>query len=72
MKKIIEKQNVSLYEVARCTGLMEPHLYYYTKPDTKIGNISVSNLLKLANYFKMEPMQLYKEMVEYHEKHYAR
>ena len=68
MKKLFEEQRVSIYKVQQDLGLDHARLYRYVSGTTKIENMPTKLILDLANYFKIEPNQLFKEMKEYERK----
>lgn len=68
MIKLFENQKISLYKLQNDLNLANSRLYRYADGSLSIDNMPISLILKLANYFKIEPNKLFKEMKEYEPK----
>lgn len=68
MKKLFERQNVSIYKVQKDLNLGKMRLYRYADGSLDIYKIPAPLILQLSNYFKIEPNILFKEMVDYERK----
>ena len=65
MKKLFERQNVSLYRIEKDLGLEIKRLYRYADKTIDIHKMPTELVLDLACYFHIEVNQLYQEMIDY-------
>lgn len=65
MKKLFKNQNVSLYKLQNDLGFNHGTLYKYANGQIDIASMPCETLLKIAHYFKIEPNELYKQMLLY-------
>lgn len=65
MKKLYKNQKVSIYKIEKDLDLGMYTLYRYANHDRKIEKMTAKMVCDLANYLKLEPNDLYKQMKEY-------
>ena len=65
MKKLFERQNVSLYRIEKDLGLEIKRLYRYADKTIDIHKMPSELVIDLAYYFHIEVNQLYQEMIDY-------
>lgn len=65
MQKLFKEQNVSLYKIQKDLGLEIKRLYRYADGTCKIKSMPTELLVKLADYFKIKPQDLYEKMIQY-------
>ena len=72
MIKLFENQKESIYKIQQNLNLDKMRLYRYADGSLNVRNMPAELILKLANYFKIEPNKLYEEMIEYEAKNKRR
>jgi hypothetical protein len=65
MKKLYEEQKVSLYKIQKDLNLNIMRLYRYAEGVIPIDKMPTDLVLQLAYYFKIEPNELVRKMLDY-------
>lgn len=68
LKKLYAEQKHSIYEIQKKIGLSHYGLYRYYGNATRIKNMPMEILNKIADFEEIEPKELYKKMLDYVEK----
>lgn len=68
MKKLFERQNVSIYKIQKDLNLGKMRLYRYADGSLGINKMPAMLILQLAHYFKIEANTLFQEMIDYERK----
>lgn len=68
MLKLYEEQKKSLYQMQKDLDFSIVTLYRYAKNQRDVKNMPSEILIKLSNYLKINPKELYEKMVKYQAK----
>lgn len=62
MKKLYKEQKHTIYEIQKHLGFSKVTIYNYVKGKNSIDSMKIGDLVKIAKYEEMEPMELYEKI----------
>jgi len=65
MGKLVSYQEKTTRQITIELGLENSRLYRYANGRIELSKMPIGLLLVLSDYFKVEPIQLYKDMLNY-------